>query len=423
LRLKPSKKAVSTTIAVIIIAIIVIAALGGVIYYLLPKPTRAITGTVNVWHGLTGSEEVAARTRITAFNKEYPNITIKFTWKPNLKEALKLAIPAGTGPDLFTWAHDWTGEFAEAELILPIDDYIDQTTKDLYFPSALSAGMYKGKLYALPIAAEAITLIYNKAFVTNPPQTTTELINMLRNPPAGTQYALAHVAQNDPYHMYPWVSGFGGYYYNDTTGLVGLNTTGTIEAATWFKDNILPYLAQDLGYGSQTALFYEKRAAMMIGGPWTIGDVRKANITFGLALIPKIVPKNNALPLPYLGVKVMWWTKNVKAENAEAVTTFLKWWAGVDNQIAFAKVLGWIPVAQAAYEDPGVREDPVIVGFGKQIENTVPLPSSAQMGEVWGPAGDAWGAVLSGTKTPSVAFQEAQTTVVNNIKTKYGHYP
>ncbi|HKZ93207.1 MAG TPA: extracellular solute-binding protein [Candidatus Bathyarchaeia archaeon] len=423
MKLLPSKKAMSTMVTVVLIAVVVVAAFGVAWYIFAPKPVRAITGTVTVWHGLTGSEEVAARTRITAFNKEYPNITVRFVWKPNLKETLKVAIPAGQGPDLFTWAHDWTGEFAAANLTLPIDNYVDQATKDLYFPAALSAGMYKGKLYALPIAAEAISLIYNKAFVQTPPENTDQLIQLLNNPPTGAQYALAHVAQNDPYHMYPWVTGFGGFYYNDTSGLVGLNTSGTIAAAQWFKDNVLPKLNPDLGYGSQTALFYEKKAAMMIGGPWTIGDVKKANISYGLALIPKLVPKNSIRPAPYLGVKVMWWTKNVKTENVEAVTVFMKWWCGVDNQIALAKVLGWVPVAEAAYEDPEIRDDPTIAGFGRQIEFATPIPASPQMGEVWGPGGDAWGAVLSGAKSPQVAFQEAQDTAITNIKTKYGKYP
>jgi arabinogalactan oligomer/maltooligosaccharide transport system substrate-binding protein len=238
----------------------------------------------------------------------------------------------------------------------------------------------------------------------------------------GAQYALAHVAQSDPYHMYPWVSGFGGYYYNDTTGLVGLNSTGTIAAANWFKTNILPYLAPDLGGDSQRALFYEKKAAMLISGPWSVAAVNTANISYGLALIPKIVP-GNTQPMPYSGVKGLWVTKNVKTENLEAVIAFLKWWTSAQNQIAFGKILGWVPVAPAAYNDPAISSDPVIKGFGDQIKYTIPIPTSPQMGEVWGPAGDAWNAVFSGAQTPEQAFQAAQDTIINNIKVKYGTYP
>jgi arabinogalactan oligomer/maltooligosaccharide transport system substrate-binding protein len=101
----------------------------------------------------------------------------------------------------------------------------------------------------------------------------------------------------------------------------------------------------------------------------------------------------------------------------------LKWWTSAQNQIAFGKILGWVPVAPAAYNDPAISSDPVIKGFGDQIKYTIPIPTSPQMGEVWGPAGDAWNAVFSGAQTPEQAFQAAQDTIINNIKVKYGTYP
>jgi len=388
-----------------------------------------VTGTVTLWHGLLSNELDAWNQRLGNFTALYPGITVNFVSKASLQDALKVAIPAGVGPDLYTWgAQDWQGEFINATLIVPIDSYIDSATRALYFPSALSAMTYKGQLYALPLGAEAITLFYNKAFITTPPETTDQLVALMQNQSSagGTapyQYALSHVTQNDPYHCEPWVSGFGGYYYNDTTGLVGLNSTGTIAAATWFNSTILPYLAPDLGGDSQRALFYENKSAMLISGPWSVADVKNANISFGLALIPKISSYNNATPMPYEGVKGIWMTKNVQDANKEAVITFLKWWTGVSNQIAFGKILGWVPVVNDAYSDPVIQNDPVIAGFGNQIRYTIPIPSSPQMSEVWGPSGDAWGAVTSGAKTPAQAFQDAEDSVITNIQTKYGQYP
>lgn len=64
---------------------------------------------------------------------------------------------------------------------MPIDDYIDNATRTLYFPSALSAMTYKGHLYALPLAAECITLFYNKAYITTPPETTDQMVALMQN--------------------------------------------------------------------------------------------------------------------------------------------------------------------------------------------------------------------------------------------------
>ena len=429
LKLVASKKAISTMIALILIVIVAVAAIGGTAIYFLYKPARAqIVGKITIWHGLLDNELLAWKARLIAFNQEYPNITVTLVSKALLHDALKVAIPAKVGPDLYTWgAQDWQGEFINANLIMPIDDLVDSATRALYYPAAISTMSYKGHLYALPLAAECITLFYNKKYVTTPPADTDQLIAMLTNPPGGAQYGLAHVTQTDPYHMYPWVSGFGGYYYNDTTGLAGLNSTGTIAAATWFKTNILPHLSQDLGGNSQRALFYEGKAAMLISGPWSVADVRKANISFGLSLIPKIVPQNNALPMPYQGVKGIWWVNTTRTSavptNAEAVGAFLKWWTGPDNQIALGKLLGWVPVTFDAYKDSDIAGDPVIAGFGNQLQYTIGIPSSPQMQKVWGPAGTAWDAVTSGTKTPTQAFQDAEDQIITDIKTAYGHYP
>lgn len=390
---------------------------------------RILTGTVTIWHGLLANELDAWNQRLANFSALYPGITVNLVSKASLHDNLATAIPGDVGPDLYTWgAQDWQGEFVNASLIVPIDDYIDNATKALYFASALSAMTYKGHLYALPLAAECITLFYNKAYITTPPETTDQMIALMQNESAkgGTapyEYGLSQVTQSDPYHLEPWVSGFGGYYYNDTTGLVGLNTTGTIAAASWFNSTILPYLAPDLGGDSQRTLFYQNKSAMLISGPWSVADVRNANINFGLALIPQISQNNNATPMPYEGVKGIWMTTNVQDANKEAVITFLKWWTGVDNQIALGKTLGWIPVVYDAYNDLAIQNDPVISGFGNQLKYTIGIPSAPQMSEVWGPAGDAWNAVTSGTQTPQAAFQQQEDTIITNIDTKYGQYP
>jgi len=388
-----------------------------------------ITGSVTIWHGLLANELAAWNQRLGNFSAIYPGITVTLVSKASLHDNLATAIPAGVGPDLYTWgAQDWQGEFVNASLIVPIDNYIDSATRALYFPSALSAMTYKGHLYALPLAAECITLFYNKAYITTPPETTDQMVALMQNESAkgGTalyQYGLSQVTQSDPYHLEPWVSGFGGYYYNDTTGLVGLNSTGTIAAASWFNSTILPYLAPDLGGDSQRALFYQNKSAMLISGPWSVADVKNANISFGLALIPKISQNNDAIPMPYEGVKGIWMTANVQDANKEAAVTFLKWWTGVDNQIALGKTLGWIPVVYDAYNDPAIQNDPVISGFGNQLKYTIGIPSAPQMSEVWGPAGDAWNAVTSGAQTPQAAFQQQEDNIITNIQTKYGQYP
>jgi arabinogalactan oligomer/maltooligosaccharide transport system substrate-binding protein len=431
LKISNSRKAISTMMAaVIIIVIIVIAGVAiGIVYYYKPGPAAPIVGKITIWHGLFSTELSVWQERLNEFRAAYPNITVTFVFKADLESSLKTAIPAGQGPDLYTWgAQDWQGLFANSSLIVPIDDYVNDSVKALYYPSALATHSYKGHLYSLPLSAECITFFYNKKYITNPPQNTTALLSMLKNnQTGGAQYVLSLVAENDPYHMFPWVSAFGGYYYNDTTGLAGLNTTGTIEAATWWHQNIQPYLAPDLTGNAQRGLFLANKSAMFMTGPWDVAAIKSSNINFGMVVVPRVINSTygvNALPEPFEGVKGIWMTKNcVQHNETAAAATFIKWFTSPTNQIALALDLGYIPVTYAAYNDATVASDPVIVGFGNQLKNTIGIPSAPQMGSVWTPTTDAWNAVFSGASTPQAAFQTGENAIITAIKTAYGHYP
>lgn len=391
---------------------------------------KFVTGTVTVWHGLFSNELTVWENRTAAFEAAYPGVTVNLVYKALLHDNLATAVPAGQGPDLYTWgAEDWQGEFSNASIIVPIESYFDNTTTSQFYPSAIQAMTYKGHLWALPISAECITLFYNKAYITTPPTTTDEMVALMKN--ASTQaggtapyeYGLTQPVQGDPYHLFPWVSGWGGYYYNDTTHLLGLNSTGTVQAATWFNSTILPYLAPDLTGPSQLALFEQNKSAMLISGPWEVSSVQNASINFGLSLIPKISQNSNSTPMPFEGVKGLWMTSNVQQANLEADILFMKWWTSPDNQIELGKQLKYIPVAIAAYNDPDIQNDPVISGFGNQLQYTIGIPSSPQMSDVWTYATNAWNAVVGQVQTPQVAFQEAQDAAIAAIIAKYGTYP
>jgi len=392
---------------------------------------KYVTGTVTLWHALNPDELTAWQAQLSVFESLYPGIAVNMVQKTatGMHDALTTAIAAGQGPDLYTWgAEDWQGEFVNASLIIPIDSYVDSATLALYYPSALSAMTYQGHLYALPISAECLTMFYNKAYITTPPTTTDQMVALMQNESTkgGTapyEYGLSYVTLHDPYHLYPWVSGWGGYYYNDTTHILGLNSTGTIAAASWFNSTILPYLAPDLGGASQDGLFEQNKSALLVDGPWEVANVKKANITFGLSLIPVISQNNNATPMPFEGVKGIWMTSNIQDANKEAAIAFMKWWTGVDNQIALGKALGYIPVTYGAYNDPTIQSDPVIAGFGNQLKYTTGIPSSPQMSLVWTGATNAWDAVVQGTQTAQVAFQQAEDSTITNIQTTFGHYP
>lgn len=377
------------------------------------KPGKVI---LTVWVSLE-EEEVAFEQELIAslFNEEYPDIEVKYEAVPEMKDKILISIPAGAGPDLFQFAHDFTGTLAEGGYIVPIDYYVTPELSEKFLESALEACEYKGKLYALPYAAETVVLVYNKELLGNRPvpKTTNELIDLMAefyNPEEG-MYGISYPI--NPYFVSSWVHAFGGYYWDDTTGTVGVNSTGTKDAIKWLLAKVKPYMSKEVGWSEQIALFSDGKAPFAINGPWMLGTWRDAGIDFGLTTLPKISELGKD-PMPYTGVKVTWMSKN--SEHKEEAFSFMKWFAAnAEHIVERAKEFGYIPVLKEALESPEVEALPELSVFAEQVSLGKPMASGPEMELAWDPIISALDAIWAGTKSVDDALDEAQVIIQERI--------
>lgn len=371
--------------------------------------------TIVIWHAIGPNEIKPFQDLIDEFMIEHPNIEVKLEQKADLETALKAAIPANQGPDLFIWAHDWLGKFADGGLLEPIDEFITQDFLEKFSGMGKKAIEYDGHYYGVPFAAETVALIYNKDMIPEPPKTFAEMKEIMEkyyDEGAGT-YGLA--TPIDPYFVSAWVHAFGGFYFDDTTKKPGLDKSETLKGFEFFFKQVYPYVAPTQDYNAQVSIFHDKKAPMMINGPWSIPDVKSAGINFGVAPLPPIVENGKEhYPHPYGGVKIFYVTSNVK--NKEAVWTFLKWFStSPDVAKTLALENGYIPVLKEVLNDPEIQNDPVLYGFGKAVDTAIPMPKSTEMGAVWGPVGTALTNIISGELTIEEALKKAQEEILASI--------
>jgi len=398
---------------VIAVAIVIMVGAG---VYLFTRPPE-IRPDVTFWFAFTiGEQKILEEAISNLFKPRYPDITVDAMQIMDLRTRLLAAIPAGKGPDIFTWAHDWTGEFAKAGYIIPIDELVSPELREKFLPVALDAATYDGKLWALPYAAETVALIYNKAMVEEPPRTMDELIAEMRKAREKGIYGIAYPI--DPYFVSAWVHAFGGWYFSDETRTVGLNSEGTKRGLRYLFENIKPYMAVDPSSDVQVGIFLEKKAPFLITGPWAIPSIEAAGIEYGVVPLPKI-PELDRWPQPFTGVKVIWMSSTVF--NKENAFTFMEWFStDKDHIIERASKARFVPVLKEVLEIEEIKEDPAIAGFAKAIELGRPMPRSPEMMLVWGPFGDALiSAWLEPEKTDSF-FEEAQKTAESKIEEIYG---
>jgi len=118
--------------------------------------------TLTVWsHEADEPAKVALREQ-AAKNLEasHPGVHVKITWyeKDGLNSALRTALPAGQGPDIFYLEPDQT-EYITSGMIAPLDDLVDWSK---IYDWARGVWTHDGKTWALPEEAYTDELYYNK---------------------------------------------------------------------------------------------------------------------------------------------------------------------------------------------------------------------------------------------------------------------
>ncbi|HKW08405.1 MAG TPA: extracellular solute-binding protein [Candidatus Dormibacteraeota bacterium] len=374
------------------------------------------TGTITIWHNWQGSYLDAKKAVFDAYMKQYPNVTINLVHKDDIATAVTTAIQAGQGPDIVAWVDDLLGKLVKLEAIKPIDgiDGVDKSyMSDNFSSAAVAADTFDGKIYGMPETVEAITMIYNKDLVTPDklPKTSEDLLKFaqtFQQQHAG-MYGVVWNAKNDAYFNAPWVYGFGGYYVK-ADGTVGLTSDGT-KAAFNYIASFRPYIPASVDYGVADTLFKEKKAAIIINGPWSVADYAKAGVNYGLAVLPTI---NGKPAQPFVGVKTL--MVGATSQNPALAVDVIKWFDNKPNEIAQSLANKEIPANKVSLADSSVQALTDVKGFGAQVTNGTPLPNTPYMGALWDPVAKALEAVWTGKQSVNDALAAAQSAAQANIQ-------
>ena len=140
---------------------------------------------LRVWDQFTGPNETENADAIyAAFMEKNPNITItrEAFSTDQIRDVVNTAISSGTGPDLIFYdaGPGYAGVLADADLILPLDDYAAQYGWDERVAApALEATTIDGKLYGMPLQTDLIGMFYNKTLLDQEGLTAPETLDEL----------------------------------------------------------------------------------------------------------------------------------------------------------------------------------------------------------------------------------------------------
>jgi len=331
-----------------------------------------------------------------SFEDEYGvTLTVQQLGFGDIRDQLKIAGPAGEGPDIIIGAHDWLGELVTNGLLAEVD--LGDAVKD-FAPTAIQALTWDGNLYGVPYAIENVGFFYNKDLVPTPPATFNEVRTLSEELMKSGKAKYGFIRQDgDPYHFFPIQTAFGGYIFglddlgNYTADDVGVDNEGSVAALKWYqnmvKDGIMP---TGLDHNAAVALLQSGDAAMYITGPWSIEALTTANVPFDIAPIPS----GPAGPgRPFLGVQAF--MVSAFSKNPLLAQSFLtEWVASEDVQLALYEKGHRTPALLSAQEK---IEDPYLAALGKAGEAGQPMPGIPAMSAVW----TAWGNAIQLAADPS----------------------
>lgn len=355
----------------------------------LPLSVTAQTPTLVIWADETRAaviEELGG-----AFAEEYGvDLVVQQLGFGDIRDQLRIAGPAGEGPDIIIGAHDWLGELVDNGLLAPID--LGGAEAD-FAQSAIAAMTWNGELWGVPYAVENIGFFYNTELVPTAPATWDEVVSVSKALMAEGKAQYGWIRQEgDPYHFFPIQTAFGGYIFgldelgNYTADDVGVDNEGSIASLKFIqgliKDGVIP---TGLDGGAAETLFQDGQAAMYITGPWNIQRFVDAGTPFAIAPLP--AGPNGDPGRPFLGVQAF--MISAFSENQILAQAFLAdFVASKEVQYALYEQGNRAPALLAAQE---MVEDPYLAALAEAGAVGQAMPAIPAMAAVW----SAWGDTIT----------------------------
>ncbi|MCK6562995.1 ABC transporter substrate-binding protein [candidate division KSB1 bacterium] len=352
---------------------------------------------ITFWHSFVASTIPSLEELIKKFEAEHPGIKIKAQYVPTgdaLVQKLITAIQSQTAPDI-SWIHaDFLDKLVEARAVYRLEEFVkgpngltNEEINDIFAP-LLQAASWRDTLYAMPMEATSLALLYNKELFrqagldpNHPPQNWEELrefaqkLTIDKNGdgkfdqhgflvpvfPASGDLNIWMILQWTPFL---WQA--GGYEINLEQTAVLFNSEAGVQALTLWK-NMYDELGMRKFSMAHDMAFASQHLAMVLDGPWNLPRYREMkNVDWAVAPLPA-GPAKRATYLAGEHLAIF-----RQSRHPQAAWTFVKWILQPETQAMFSMKSGYLPVRRSVREREDYQNflanDPALKAFVDQME-------------------------------------------------------
>jgi arabinogalactan oligomer/maltooligosaccharide transport system substrate-binding protein len=377
-------------------------------------PAIANTPTLLVW--VDSARAATFKPSVDAWAKAN-GVTVTLTGKDfgTVRDAMKTAVPAGTGPDLLIGAaHDWTGSLAAAGVLRPIT--VSAATSSSIAKNAMQAFLFGGKQYGLPFYTENVALVRNLKKAPKAPTTGAQIKN-------GELQIGYSATGGDPYHFYAVQSSFGAPVFESTskgwTSTLGMDNAAGVKFAQYLATKGEKFFAKaGKGWDDMNCDIKSGKVKYWITGPWAVSSIENGNSKcttksvinkdFAVSAIPSFGGKPAQ---QFMGAKGGF-ISNSPSTDVVLATQLLTSLAGKDAGISYFNIDSFSPANRAALAV--ASNDPVIRAFAAAGARAVPMPNIVAMDSVWDKWGKTEAKLLTGKSTNPAADWKAMTDAIKS---------
>ncbi|HZA18577.1 MAG TPA: sugar ABC transporter substrate-binding protein [Pseudonocardiaceae bacterium] len=298
---------------------------------------------------------------IDAFQQAHPTIKINYESVPfdSLASTIDARVANKDGnPDVY-WADQPRISALAARGEAEDLTNAFSSSKANFVPTAYDAGVYQGKLWALPIANSTQLLYYNKALLKkaglpNPSASTDQRMtweqltaDAKKAKAGGAQYGFLFGQFDRYYQLQPLPMQLGGSAGATGDGNLApdISSEPWVKAFGWYRSLFADGAAPKGVNSEQTSpAFLAGRAAYMVQGPWLLPQLTESKVDWGVAPQPVFEGGKPVTPTGSWSLAM-----NPFSKQKEAAAIFIKWMA-VDNGY-----IQYLPAPELAASNEGKK--------------------------------------------------------------------
>ena len=355
----------------------------------------------------------ALETAAAAFAAANDGLTVVVEQRPlsDIRLDMLAATAAAAAPDIIVGSHTWVGELVGNGVLAPVN-LGEQAAQ--FVPVSLEAFTNNGALYGMPNSTDNVAFFINQDLVPDCPTSWSEVLDFSRARAAGNTEDIATNLygfvrmEGSAYHFFPIQSAFGGTIFGGDNGRydvtdIGLDGAGSVAAADYYDT----FLAEGLQPGSMDmdtmrVWFETGKAAMIIIGPWALGNLRDADVNYKICDIPSETAPGRVL------VEAQGFMITTFSDDPELAQLFLTDFVATPETM---QAIADVDFRLSAYLPVRSSAGPDLLAIGEVGAKGTPIPGIPEMAYVWEPWETAVTLLSRQQATPEEAFVNAATQI------------